>query len=100
MKGRCTCGAVCYRLTDQPMFVHCCHCRWCQRETGSAFVLNALIEAQRVQLEHGKVNIVQTPTDSGKGQMIARCPSCHIALWSNYGGVDDVLRFLVVCVLF
>ena len=48
LEGGCACGAVRYRLTSAPMFVHCCHCRDCQRQTGSAFVLNALIEADRV----------------------------------------------------
>src|SRR5580700_6059254 len=93
MHGGCTCGDVRYELTTEPMFVHCCHCRWCQRETGSAFVLNALVEADRVRLLHGTPEIVVTPTNSGKGQAIARCTNCRIALWSNYGGGGDLLRF-------
>jgi hypothetical protein len=94
MSGGCTCGAVRYRLTDKPMFVHCCHCRWCQRETGSAFVLNALLEADRVQLVSGTVQVVNTPTESGSGQRVSRCPTCQIALWSNYGGGGDAIRFV------
>jgi hypothetical protein len=83
MKGGCTCGAVRYELTTQPMIVHCCHCRWCQRETGSAFVINALIESARLHVE-GAVELVMTPSESGEGQEIARCPECRIALWSHY----------------
>ncbi len=83
MKGRCTCGGVSYELTTAPMIVHCCHCRHCQRETGSAFVINALIESERLQVE-GTVELVLTPSESGRGQEIARCPSCRIALWSHY----------------
>src|SRR5579859_692773 len=94
--GGCACRYVRYRMAGKPMFVHCCHCRWCQRETGSAFVLNALIEADRVHLLQGRPEIVLTPTLSGKGQKIARCPSCRIALWSNYAGAGDVLRFVRV----
>ncbi len=94
--GGCTCRQVRYRLTDRPMFIHCCHCRWCQRETGTAFALNALIESDRVQLESGSVEIIDTPSNSGKGQRIARCPTCRIALWSNYGGSGDVFRFVRV----
>jgi hypothetical protein len=94
--GGCTCRRVRYRLADKPMFVHCCHCRWCQRESGSAFALNALIEADRVELLHGDVEIVDTPSNSGKGQRIARCPTCRIALWSNYGGAGDLIRFVRV----
>jgi hypothetical protein len=94
--GGCTCRAVRYRLTDEPMFVHCCHCRWCQRETGASFALNALIESARVELLGGAVEVIDTPSNSGKGQRIARCPSCRIALWSNYGGGADAIRFVRV----
>jgi hypothetical protein len=71
-EGGCTCRFVRYRLTSGPLFVHCCHCRWCQRETGASFALNALIEADRAQLLHGEVDVVATPSNSGKGQRIAR----------------------------
>jgi hypothetical protein len=94
--GRCTCGAVRYRMTSAPMFVHCCHCRWCQRETGTAFALNALIESDRVQLLGGEPEVVHTPSNSGVGQKIARCPTCRVALWSNYGGAGDKIRFIRV----
>ncbi|MGH8128060.1 MAG: GFA family protein [Gammaproteobacteria bacterium] len=94
--GGCTCGAVRYRMTSPPMFVHCCHCRWCQRETGTAFALNAMIEADRVTLLQGTPDIANTPSLSGKGQKIARCPTCRIALWSNYAGAGDALRFIRV----
>jgi hypothetical protein len=83
-------------MTSTPLFVHCCHCRWCQRESGSAFALNAMIEAGRVQLLQGEVEVINTPTLSGKGQKIARCPSCRIALWSNYAGAGDAIRFVRV----
>jgi len=95
-EGGCTCRDVRYRLTSAPMFVHCCHCRWCQRETGTAFALNALIEADRVELLCGHAEVVDTPSNSGKGQKISRCPRCRIALWSNYGGGGDAIRFVRV----
>jgi len=94
--GGCTCRAVRYRMTSKPLFVHCCHCRWCQRETGASFALNALIESDRVILLSGTPTIVNTPSNSGKGQKITRCPTCHIALWSNYGGGGDAIRFIRV----
>jgi hypothetical protein len=96
VQGGCTCGAVRYRITTRPMFVHCCHCRWCQRETGSAFALNAMIEADRVLLLEGSPEAVVTPSESGKGQKIFRCPNCRIALWSNYAGAGDAIRFIRV----
>jgi hypothetical protein len=95
-EGGCTCRYVRYRTISKPMFVHCCHCRWCQRETGTAFALNALIEADRVELLHGEVEVIDTPSNSGKGQRISRCPQCRIALWSNYGGLGDLVRFIRV----
>ena len=95
-EGHCTCRAVHYRLLSKPLFVHCCHCTWCQRETGTAFALNALIEADRVELLQGGVEVVNTPSNSGKGQLVARCPKCRVALWSNYGGAGDVVRFIRV----
>jgi hypothetical protein len=93
-EGGCTCRHVRYRLTSKPLFVHCCHCSWCQRETGSAFVLNAMIEAERVQLLQGDVAVIDTPTHSGKGQKISRCPKCQIAVWSNYSGAGETVHFV------
>lgn len=83
-------------MTSRPLFVHCCHCRWCQRETGTAFALNAMIEAERVVLAGGAPEIVHTPSASGRGQRISRCPSCRIALWSNYAGAGEGVRFVRV----
>jgi hypothetical protein len=96
LDGGCTCGAVRYRMNTRPLFVHCCHCRWCQRETGASFALNAMIEADRVSLLQGDPEIVNTPSNSGKGQKITRCPVCRIALWSNYAGAGDAVRFIRV----
>lgn len=94
-EGGCTCRAVRYRMSE-PLFVHCCHCTWCQRETGSAFVLNAMIESDRVELLQGQPHCVVTPSSSGRGQKIWRCPACQIALWSNYAGAGDAIHFVRV----
>ena len=96
MDGGCTCRAVRYRMMSKPLFVHCCHCRWCQRETGASFALNAMIESDRVILLQGDLEVVNTPSNSGKGQKIARCPTCRIALWGNYAGAGDAVRFVRV----
>jgi hypothetical protein len=95
-EGGCTCRQIRFRMRGTPMFVHCCHCRWCQRETGSAFVINALIEAQRVELLQGEPMMIDTPSNSGQGQRVSRCPKCHLALWSSYAGAGEALRFLRV----
>jgi len=95
-EGGCDCRVIRYRLESRPLFVHCCHCRWCQRETGSAFVLNAMIETERVTKLAGAPELVHTPSASGKGQHIARCPSYRIALWSHYPGGGPQVSFVRV----
>jgi hypothetical protein len=96
VEGGCTCRAVRYRMLTRPLFTHCCHCRWCQRETGASFALNAMIESERVLLLAGEPELVNTPSNSGKGQKIARCPVCRIAVWSHYAGAGDAVRFVRV----
>ncbi len=93
LDGGCACGAVRYRIKLPPMFVNCCHCRDCQRQTGSAFVLNAVIETDRIEVLKGVPEPVGVPTDSGRPHDIYRCPSCRVALWSDYGRRPK-LRFL------
>lgn len=94
--GKCACGEIQYQLVVAPMFVHCCHCTWCQRETGSAFAVNALIETDNVKLIHGAPEEIHVPSNSGIGQKISRCPSCKTALWSNYGAAKDSVSFIRV----
>lgn len=95
-EGGCDCRAVRYRMETAPLFVNCCHCRWCQRESGAAFALNAMIEADRVTNLGVEPELVATPSSSGAGQTIARCPVCRIAVWSNYAGAGPVVRFVRV----
>ena len=86
-EGGCSCGRLRYRLASPPMIVHCCHCRNCQRQTGGAFVLNALIESDRVQKLSGETCATEAPAPSGVPQIIHRCPACMSAVWSQYGRV-------------
>ena len=95
-EGGCDCRRIRYRLESAPLFVHCCHCRWCQRETGASFALNAMIETDRVERLAGEPELVDTPSASGKGQLIARCPRCRIALWSHYAGAGRRVAFVRV----
>jgi hypothetical protein len=83
-------------METAPLFVHCCHCRWCQRESGASFALNAMIEADRVSDVGERPELVQTPSESGYGQTVARCPKCRIAVWSNYAGAGPLVRFVRV----
>lgn len=95
-EGGCACRQLRYRATSEPITVHCCHCLWCQRETGSAFVINAMIEADRVLVLQGETETIDTPSESGKGQKIVRCTSCKVALWSHYAGAGEAIKFLRV----
>jgi hypothetical protein len=96
LDGGCDCREVRYRMATPPLVVHCCHCRWCQRESGASFALNAMIESERVTLLAGAPEMIDTPSASGAGQQIARCPRCRIALWSHYAGAGPVVSFVRV----
>jgi hypothetical protein len=94
LTGGCSCGQVRYQLLDKPMRVHCCHCTDCQRHTGSAFVMNAIIETSAIKILRGKLQAVPVPRASGPHD-IYRCPKCKVALWSVYGGYSEI-RFVRV----
>jgi hypothetical protein len=94
LTGGCSCGQVRYQLLAKPIRVHCCHCTDCQRHTGSAFVLNALIETSAIKILCGKLQAVPVPRAFGPHD-IYRCPKCKVALWSEYGGRSQ-LRFVRV----
>jgi hypothetical protein len=96
MQGGCSCGAVRYELKDKPIIVHGCHCTWCQRETGSAFAVNAVIETARLVLLSGQPEAIPTPSHSGRGQIINRCPKCHVAVWSHYSTARETAAFIRV----
>jgi hypothetical protein len=94
LEGGCDCDYVRFRMESAPMVTHCCHCTWCQRETGSAFAINAMIESDRVTTLQGHPELVHTPSHSGAGQRIARCPKCRIALWSHYPSAGPWTKFV------
>jgi hypothetical protein len=94
--GCCSCGSIRFRMKRAPIFVHCCHCSFCQRETGTSFALNALVETSEIELLQGELEQFELETRSGKGQTVSRCPACHIAVWSQYGAAGEVLSFVRV----
>lgn len=99
-RGGCACGAVHFALARAPMFVHCCHCTWCQRETGSAFALNALVETAAITVLQGRPESRRIPSASGKGQDLMTCPECTCVLWSHYAtAVGDRMAFVRVAAL-
>src|SRR5579862_1547977 len=96
LDGGCDCRTIRYRMTSRPLVVHCCHCRWCQRESGASFALNAMIESDRLVCLAAEPEIVDTPSQSGRGQKIARCSHCKVALWSHYAGSGPLTKFVRV----
>ena len=97
-EGGCSCGAVRYRLTSRPMFTNCCHCLDCQKQSGGAFAINAMIETARIEMIVGEPAVIEMPSPSGRGHEIHRCPKCEVALWSNYGR-RTWMRFVRVATL-
>jgi hypothetical protein len=96
MEGGCACKAVRYRLLSDPLIVHACHCTECQRLSGAAFAVNALIETDRLEKLAGEPRQVPVIGTSGKPQTVFRCPACATALWSHYPGAGTKLAFVRV----
>lgn len=97
--GRCACGTVEYELTAPPLFVHACHCRDCQRHTGSAFVVNAMVLARDLRVEKGALSPWPAPAAKGNKHFIHRCMLCQGAVWSSYGGKATAMVYLRACTL-
>jgi hypothetical protein len=96
LDGGCACGEIRFRLHRSPMFVHCCHCTRCQRETGSPFAHHAMIEFTQMSTLQGEVEFVKVPTDSGNAHWVARCPTCHTAMWNEHGSRKAITRYVRV----
>jgi len=100
-QGGCNCGQSRYQIEGQPMITHFCHCRWCQRETGSAFVINGLIERSRIELISGELETIYLPSFSGMGRKVLRSSHCRVNLWSHFAfaGIGEQVAFLRISTL-
>ncbi|RAO74118.1 uncharacterized protein BHQ10_010130 [Talaromyces amestolkiae] len=88
LKGHCTCKTITYEVLAPFLCTNCCHCTWCQRETGAAYALNAIIESSSFRITSDTKPIISDlPTSSGNGQKNARCPKCYVVIACDYG--DD-----------
>ena len=96
MEGGCTCRRIRYRIIGIPLIVHSCHCSWCQRETGTAYALNVSLRPIGSCISAQEPELIDTPSASGRGQKIARCPYCKVAVWSNYPRAGPAIRFVRV----
>ena len=84
-EGGCFCGAVRFAMRGRPMFIHACHCKDCRRQSGGPFVINGLIEADRISLSEGAPACRTLATDSGYPHDLFVCADCGSPLWSDYG---------------
>ena len=96
IEGGCACGLVRFQLHKEPMFVHCCHCTRCQRETGGPFAHHAMVEFTEMSLISGEPEFVKVPTDSGNTHWVARCPACQTAMWNEHGSRKAITRYVRV----
>ncbi|KAB8217700.1 Mss4-like protein [Aspergillus novoparasiticus] len=97
LQGGCACGSIRYQVEAPPLFIHCCHCTDCQRETGSAFALNMLIESEHVKILTGaELQVITTASDRDPGQQILRCAKCYVALRSFYPDHGPFISFIRV----
>ena len=92
--GGCACGAVRYRLTRDPLIVHACHCRDCQRITGSAFVINLWIERKYVESTGAKPASFVLAGGSGKDHEVFFCAACGTYVWSDYQTISSPCLFV------
>jgi len=64
--------------------VNNCHCRLCQRQTGTGSAVNAFIESDRLEHLTGELSEHEFVTGSGGTQTVVRCVKCGTPLWSHY----------------
>ena len=77
LAGGCACGALRYKLTADPLIVHACHCRDCQRLTGSAFVTNIWIERKFVEAGPAVPKSFKLTAGNGKHHEVFFCDAAH-----------------------
>ncbi|KAF1814570.1 glutathione-dependent formaldehyde-activating, GFA [Eremomyces bilateralis CBS 781.70] len=96
--GGCGCGRIRYAIEVEPLTVHCCHCTFCMRETGSSYAVNILKAPAALATATTSETIepipMLIPSFSGLGQTIFRCPNCYVAVWSHYAGADSLVSFI------
>ena len=95
LDGGCTCAKIRFRLEVAPIITHCCHCRNCQKASGSAFSINAMIESEHLTVLEGTPERFRG-TDS---QEVARCAACGLTLWSQHPHFGEAIAFVGVGVL-
>jgi hypothetical protein len=91
LEGGCACGAIRYKLTDRPLIVHACHCRDCQRLSGSAFATNIWIERKFVEPGPTTPSSFRLAGGSRQPHDVIFCERCGTIVWSRYHPVPWAL---------
>jgi hypothetical protein len=94
LEGGCSCGAIRYKLTAAPLIVHACHCRDCQRITGSAFVINLWMEKRFVEAGGAAPKSFRLAAGSGQHHDVFFCDACGTYVWSRYHGAPGDFLFV------
>ena len=90
-QGGCACGSVRYRLTEEPLVVHVCHCLDCQTLSGSAFALNLWMAKKGVEVSGDTLNTFELKGGSGRAHHVSFCKQCGTKLFSDYSGAKNSL---------
>ena len=80
-EGGCQCGRVRYRFEGEPISLAVCHCKECQRQTGSAFGMSLTVREKDFQLLKGELKTFDRAADSGRTVTCAFCPECGTRIY-------------------
>jgi hypothetical protein len=88
--GGCACGAIRYSYEGEPLFAMNCHCRDCQRETGSAYVPVLGVPSATFRVIHGNPKFFDVTADSGNTTRRAFCADCGSPLFGRPSATEMV----------
>ena len=87
-EGGCTCGAVRYRLSGEPILIGICHCTECQRQSGSAFGMSMRVRRTDITLIQGEFKHWERVADNGARIKLCFCGQCGTRIWHEPAGED------------
>lgn len=88
--GGCLCGGIRYEVSGAPVFSLFCHCRDCQRQSGSGYIAAMRVPAANFRVVCGTLKLFRKPGDSGNAVSRAFCPDCGTTLFIRVAGAEVV----------